>query len=267
MAKTSEQELRTVFKVEGRITRTNILDEGKTIEIFVVPHNFQNQSALKEESSFEEKFPIVRASILSKKDFFLKHKPQSRRQEELKTLILKGIEVGLKDFRRAVMDPSFDKNGNIIYKEGEKPAVGKSANFWSEELKKFMVDKNSRMCTLLQYAAFLGLLIRYLIEEKKYKVAEAWKSVCDDGQELGHYWNSENAKHAFEETGNRKIWDFYDLANTFKIIKDDSSDSGISLVGGYCNYDSNNFPLAGIYNIKNPNNHIFCGVGLLVLDV
>ena len=267
MVKTAEQELRTVLKVEGKITRANILDGGNAIEIFIVPNCSQDQSASKEASSFDERFPIVRASTLSKKDSFLKHKPQGKKQENLKKLILKGIDVGLSDFRRPAIDPSFDKDGNIIYKEGEKPAVGKSANFWNEELKKFMADKNSRMGTLLQYAAFLGLLIKYLIEEKGYKVAEAWKAVCDDSKELGHYWNSDDAKHAFEATGSRKIWVFYDLANTCKIVSDDSAASGFSLVGGtyFCN--SFDYPLADVGTILDADYNFIYGVGWLVLDV
>lgn len=267
MAKTSEQELRTVFKVEGKITRANILDGGNAIEIFVVPNCIQNQSASREASSFDERFPIVRASTLSKNDSFLKHNAQTTRQQKLKKLILKGIELGLKDFRRPAIDPSFDKDGNIIYKEGKKPAVGKSANFWSEELKKFMADKNSRMGTLLQYAAFLGLLIKYLIEEKGYTVAHAWVAVCDNSIELGHYWNPNDVEVEFETTGSRKIWDFCDLANTKKIVVDNSSDSGFSFVCGDCDDDSNDGPLADVNNIESADNDDFFSVGWLVLDV
>ena len=267
MAKTAEQELKTVLKVEGKITRANILDGGNAIEIFVVPHCIQDESASKEASSFDERFPIVRASTLSKKDSFLKHKPQGEKQENLKKLIIKGIDVGLSDFRRPAIDPSFDKDGNIIYKEGEMPAVGKSANFWNEKLKKFMADKNSRMGTLLQYAAFLGLLIKYLIEEIGYKVAEAWKAVCDDSKELGHYWNSDYAKHAFEATGRRKIWDFYDLANTCKIVSDDRSASGFSSVGGSLICESFCYPLAKVRTIYNTIFNFDYSVGWLVLDV
>ena len=223
------------------------------------------KTADQESKSFEEKFPIVRASTLSEEEIFLKHKTKSERQKKLKDLILKGIEVGLKDFRRPALDPSFEGE-RIVYKAGEEPAVYKSPNFWDEELKKIIPEKNSRMGTLLQCAAFLGLLIKYLIEEEGYEVAEAWKAVCDDSKKLGHYWNSDNAKHAFEATGSRKVWDFYDLANTPKIVKDDSSKSGFTRIGGTCMCGGDFMPLADyIQPIDADRNFLF--VGWMVLDV
>lgn len=264
MAKTTEQ--KTVLTVEGKITRVNILDGGKSVEIFSIPDCTQNQNETKEKS-FDERFPIVRASTLSLKDSFLKHKPQTNQQKRLKESITAGIKAGLKDFRCPAMDPSFDNDGNIIYKEGERPAVGKSPRYWKSEMKKFMPEKNSRMGSLVQRDAFLCLLIKYLIEEKGYKVADAWKAVCDDSRDLGHYCNSENAKGKFEPTGSRKVWEFYDLANTCKIVTDENSASGFSLVGGYYDFDSDCYPLSDVDAFCNPNVDYFYGVVWLVLDV
>lgn len=192
----------------------------------------EQKKVLTAEKSFDERFPIVRASTLSLKDSFLKHKPQTNQQKRLMASITAGIKAGLKDFRRPAIDPSFDNDGNIIYKEGERPAVGKSPKYWISEAKKFMPEKNSRMGSRLQYDAFLCLLIKYLIEEKGYKVADAWEAVCDNSRGLGHYRNSKNAKGEFEPTGSRKVWEFCDLANTCKIVTDENSAFGFSLVGG-----------------------------------
>ncbi len=238
MDKTTEQ--KTVLTVEGKITRVNI--------------------------SFNERFPIVRASTLSLKDSFLKHKPQTMEQERLKNSITAGIKAGLKDFRHPAMDPSLD-NGNIVYVKGKKPAVGKSPKYWDSKAKKFMPEKNSRMGSRLKYDAFLCLLIKHLIEEKGYKVADAWKAVCDDSRKLGHYRNSKNAKGKLEPTGSRKVWKFYDWVNTCKIVKDENSASGFSLVGGgYCN-DSDYYPLADVDTIYDPDYCYYYGVVWLVLDV
>lgn len=262
MAKTTEQ--RTVLTTEGKITRVNILNGGKSVEIFSIPDCTKNQNETKEKS-FDERFPIVKASTLSLKDSFLKHKPQTNQQERLKDSITAGIKAGLKDFRRPAMDPSFDNDGNIIYKEWERPAVGKSIRYWNAEAKRFMPKKNSRMGSLLQYDAFLGLLIKYLIEEKGYKVADAWEAVCDDSRDLGHYCNSENAKDKFEQTGSRKIWDFYDLANTYKIVTDENSDSGFSLVVG--DFGSRSGSLSDVTSVKYLGGSYEKSVAWLVLDV
>lgn len=223
------------------------------------------KTADQESKSFDEKFPIVRASTLSKEEIFLKHEPKSERQRKLKNLILKGIEVGLKDFRAPALDPSF-KGEIIVYKAGEEPALYETPNFWDEELKKIIPEKNSRMGTLLQRAAFLGLLIKYLIEKEGYEVAEAWEAVCDDSKKLGHYCDSSNAKHAFEATGSRKVWEFYDLANAPKIVKDDSSKSGFTRIGGTCMCRGDFMPLADYIQLSDADQK-FLFVGWMVSDV
>lgn len=54
MAKTAEQELRTVLKVEGKITRANILDGENAIEIFVVPKDLYYRIFEKEDEYTQE---------------------------------------------------------------------------------------------------------------------------------------------------------------------------------------------------------------------
>ena len=274
MAKTAEH--KTVVKVEGKITPVNILDGGDAVEILYDTANCteskatssaKNQDETKAELSFDEKFPIVRASELSLEDAFLKHEPTTKQQRRLKDSLIAGIKAGLKDFRCPAMDPSLNEAGNLVYEAGKKPAVGHSAKFWAKKFKQFMPKKNSRMGTLRQHDALLGLLIKYLTEEEKWEVSEAWEAVCDDSKKLGHYWNSENAKHDFESTGSRKVWLFWDWTNTFKIIADDNSASGFWLGGGgYFNY-SGNYPLAFVFTINYPNCHCNDGVAWLVLDV
>lgn len=219
------------------------------------------------ELSFDERFPIVRASQLSLKDSFLRYRTKTTRQKKLRDSIVAGIKEGLNDFRCPAMDPSFDRDGNLVYKEGEKPAIGKSAEFWYKEFKQFMPEKNSRMGTLKERNAFLGLLIKYLVEEQGYEISEAWRAVCDDSKDLGHYRNSKNAKHDFETTGSRKIWLFYDLANTRKIIADNNLAFVFWIGGGSFACDSNLYPIRFVYPIECPSDSINNSVAWLVLDV
>ena len=213
---------------------------------------------------FEEMFPIVEASKLSLDDEFMRHKTKTVRQKWLKETLMVSIKAGLKDFRRPTMDPSF-KDDKIVYEAGLMPATRKSCNWWRENAKKFMPERNSRLGTETQYAAFLGVLIKYLINEMGYTVSQAWKAVCDDSKELGHYWNSENAKRSFESTGSRLIGLFYDLANTCKILSNDDG-SVFRLAGGVCYGLGDGNPLAGMYTVNGPYGSYGCGVGWLVLD-
>lgn len=245
MSKTMEQ--RTVLEVKGKITRVSI-EEGK-IEIFSIPeylqnHEENNQEEIKGTQEYIEKyFPIVRASSLSLEDKFLKHKPETKRQERFKKQLISAIKSGLSDFRAQRMDACFDEEGNICFKAGMKPAVGRTTNWWKETAKKFMPEKGSRLGTTRERIAFLGLLIKYLIEEKGYTVSDAWKAVCDQSKDLAHYHDSEKAKNDFEDTGSWQVGEWCDLGNTSKITVDDEA-GGFSLVGGGYVFNGDYFPLA-----------------------
>ena len=268
MSKVMEQ--RTVIEVEGKITRVSI--KGGKIEIFSIPeyrksHKEINQEEVKGTQEYIDKyFPIAKASTLSLEDEFLKHEPKTKEQRKFKNALISAIESGLSDFRAQRMDACFDEEGNICFKSGMKPAVGKSPNWWKETAKKFMPEKGSRLGTTKERIAFLGLLIKYLIEEKGYTVSNAWKAVCDQSKDLGHYWDSENAKHDFEDTGSRQVSEWYDLANTYKITVDDEV-GGFSLVGGRYYHNGNFSPLADVYSVDYPDNGCSNSVGWLVLSV
>lgn len=210
-------------------------------------------------------FPIVRASTLSFEDEFLKHEPETIWQRNFKNALISAIESGLSDFRAQRMDACFDEEGDICFKAGMKPAVGKTLNWWKETAKKFMPEKGSRLGTTKERIAFLGLLIKYLVEEKGYTISNAWKAVCDQSKDLGHYWDSENAKHAYEDTGSRNIGQWYDLSNTLKITVNDEA-GGFSLVGGSCFGKGCYCPLAGVDGIYGPGGGGFGGVGWIVLS-
>lgn len=210
-------------------------------------------------------FVLCEASKLSLDDEFMKHTPCSENERKLKKLLEKAIKSGLKDFYRPVYDPSFDKDGNICYVADAKPAVGKSYNWWKENAKRFCPERGSRLGTKKEYIAFLGILIKKL-SESGWNIAEAWNAVCNDSKELGHYWNSSNAKHEFESTGSRKICVFYDLANTFKILSEDEEAGGYWLAGGYYNNFSNGNPLADLDHDDGRDDDCNHSVGWLVLE-
>jgi len=213
----------------------------------------------------DDLFICIKASELRLTDEFMQHKPNGEREQKLKDALEAVIKKGIPNFWRPRMDPSFDKKGNICFKAGEKPAVGKSYNWWRENAKKFNPKRKSRLGTKSQYIAFLGVLIKALVAED-WTVDEAWAAVCNDSKKLGHYWNSENAKHAFEATGSRAIAGFYDLANAYKILAEDEEVGGFWLAGGcYCN-SSYDYPLADLGHHFSCGYALYCSVGWLVLS-
>ena len=212
-------------------------------------------------------FVLVEASKLSLNDKFMQHVPTTEREEDLKLLLTKAIQKGVKDFYRPKYDPSFNKDGTgVTFKAGERPAVGKSYNWWKEVAEKFMPERHSRLGTNSEYVAFQGVLIKKLVEDCKWSVAKAWHAVCNDSKELGHYGNSEGAKSSFEDTGMREICGFFDLANTYKILAEDDSIGAFWLGGGHYAYDGDDFSLADLdWDTDFINGNVF-GVGWFVLS-
>lgn len=174
----------------------------------------------------------------------------------------------LEPFYKPIYDPSED--GNIIaYQKGKKPAVGHSYNWWVETASKMLaVDgRHWYLATEYQYYAFLVWLINQLAKEGK-SVDVAIEMVVLDSKELGHYYDSENSKEGknFEDTGSRCVCGFYDLANTYKILRCSNKEAGgFWLGGGDYNYDGFNHPLADLDRYTCVGDGSNFSVGLLVL--
>jgi len=189
---------------------------------------------------------LIEAEGLSLNDQFMLYEPDTEKEKCTKDLIAEAIKAGVKNFYRPKCDPSFTDDG-ICFVAGKAPAVGKSYNWWFDTAKKYDPSRNSRLGTRLQYGAFLGVLIKKLVEEGM-TVAWAWNAVCNNSKELGHYYNSEDAKQqTFELTGSRCICGFYDLVNTFKLLAEvDEEVGGFWIAGGYFGNYSYTCPLADL---------------------
>ena len=262
MAKTTEQKMVLSAPDGAKITKADlkIVDEGKTIEIVIT-----TEVVTVNTEDFDAVFPIIDPSELIG-NILLTHKPKTERQEWLMRHILKALELKLPAFRAPCMDPS-EENGRIVFKPGNKPAVGHNALWWREKWKEFMPSKNSRLGTELHRAAFLGILMKDLIETRNYTMEEAWKAVCDDSHNLGHYCNSWRAKNTFEPTGSRMVGKFFDLSNTNKIFASSEGD-GFWIASACCFYNSKFAPLSEIKPIIiNPYGAYGDCVGWGVMDV
>lgn len=204
---------------------------------------------LSELNFLDEFLPIVEVSKLSKKDEFLKHNPETAKQEKIKNEIIEIIDLGMEDFRAQRMDLTFDANGNICFKKGEKPAVGKSVDYMMSQAVNFLKEKNTKIGTTKRWVGFLAILIKSLINEG-YSVEKAWHVVCDDSTEIGNFRKSSNLQNSMEPTGSREIAGWCDLGNTYKVIRDDLTGE-ILYVGGGCNSFGDDHSLATFKNLYN----------------
>ena len=171
----------------------------------------------------------------------LKYAPASETEKKFLEFLKEAVDAGVKTFKVPVCDPSIDENGSLQFVAGCKPAVGYSYN----ELKELAIKNGVQLGSKNQYVLFLATIIHRLVEEGWSK-ADAFYAVCTDSTQLGHYWNSEKARHDFEVTGSRKIAGKCDLANTCKILRNDEKAGGFWVASGcYINNGRSN-PLADL---------------------
>lgn len=254
------------FEIEvsgGRITKEQVMPDG-SCKVMVELATATTEDAICHNQ--KDLFKKVPASELRLDDAFMNHQPKTKAELNFKEELETAIKKGLQDFWCPMFDPSFDDNGCICYEPGKMPAVGKSYNWWEKEAEAFCPEQGSRLGIKSERIAFLAVLIKELIASG-WKVADAWSAVCNDSKELGHYWNSKDANHDFEPTGSREVCGWYDLANIYKILKEDEEEAGgFWLAGGIYNRYSTSFPLADLYLNFNRDCDFFGSCGWLVLE-
>ena len=114
---------------------------------------------------------------------------------------------------------------------------------------------------------FLAFQIRYLVKKKRYAMSDAWKAVCDQSKDLGNYWDSQTgARSGFEHTGHKKLGNWCDLANTYKITIDEESGDFVQTGGDYISCGDEN-PLAGEYLLEKPKDKLETSTGWIVMDI
>lgn len=283
----SEKFKQVIQAPKGRkIIRVEISDDRENLVIF---SELQNQVFT--QNDLNDLFPIVKASELSMKDTFLQHTPKTEKQRVLKSKIEEVIRRGISDFRRPIIDPSVDEDGNIYFKKGETPGISHSMKWWEANCKEFLSSKNSRLGNESQYYAFLAILLKEHTQGERFEsivkfaidyggcteeqirknlISEAWDSICDNSKDIAYYCNTRNgedwAKYGFEiqKTGSMSYGIWCDLANTVKIVKSDDTEELLFMSG--CAYFTGNISLS--YNsTKYAGEDYFCSTGWIVFDV
>lgn len=219
-------------------------------------------------SEMEELFPVVKASELSLNDSFLQHEPETDRQKKLKALITRVISTGgLRDFRKPIIDPSEGSCGEIFFKFGNLPAEGHDGYWWDKKAKEFMPAKNSRLGTKKEYAAFMAVIIKTLVEEEGLELRDAWAVVSEDSKYLGHYSDSVLSLFGPEYTGIklRKVGKWYDLANMHKYIKTGAYTFAVASGCWLCSGE--NVPVAHIEELALAKTKCGNAVGWVIMDV
>lgn len=144
-----------------------------------------NKTSEQKVTSFEEIFHEVEVDKLSENDRFLKeYTPENEKEKWLKDCILEAIRKRIPNFRTYRILPS-EENGNIVFENGRRTAIGHHITWWIERVKMLFPGKNAKTGTDLQYAAWLGGIMKTLLEEGTYSdVSKLWKAVCVDSRDI-----------------------------------------------------------------------------------
>lgn len=178
----------------------------------------------------------------------------------------------LEAFYTPIYDPS-EGSGEIpvIYEKSNNPAVGHSYNWWAAAASKMPAVEGRMWDVASEYQRYAFLVD---VVNKKVKsgesLADALDQVVNDSTELGHYYNAKNSTkgQGFEPTGSRCVCGFYDLANTYKILKcSNPKAGGFWVAGGNCNFNGGHYPLADLSHYTDVDNDDIKGVAMLVISV
>lgn len=115
--------------------------------------------------------------------------------------------------------------------------------------------------------------------------AGAWREVCDDSKNIGHYYDVNYArndpKNDYEPTGSSEICGFCDLGNAWKFIAEDpweehswdetpapcEEGTGFWVAGGFCKRSGSFGPVAELwYWSYKYYNYPLNGVAMLAMD-
>lgn len=221
MAQNMEQS--TTYRIghDHKISKVEIIEGGAAIKIY---YEITKSPILWSEE--EKFFPIVRASELSLKDKIFQHKPNTDRQMEFRDRLVSVIESGIPDFRAQSCHPLFDgKKRCLYYNRGQYFWPAAMSNIkWKIVAEEFCPSKKSRLGYEKERNAFLGVIIKLLVEERHYSLENAWYAVCDNSEEI--------ARYRLNDKKYNSIGGFQDLGNGYSITLSDKEDGVFIYFGG-----------------------------------
>lgn len=215
-------------------------------------------------------FRRVRTSGLKRDMRILEYRPKTPNEVNLK----KRIEVLIYrrdvpgDFLAPTMEPSFDDRGRIEYRQGSKVASGKFYSSWVELAKEVSPEMKSRLGTPKQHTAFMAAFISELHEEFGMSLDQAWGTACSSVLELDdRLWRGYDGKVKRYITGDRKLGNWFDLADNAKILSTNEMPGGACFVGGVFREKETEIPSISSFHWYDGRSDIYtCATGWVVLN-
>lgn len=141
-----------------------------------------------------------------------------------------------------VYEPSLsDIKEKLQFVPNVKPKVDLECTDWEELFEQYSPENNSKMT---------NINIVFLLQLRWLKDGMLTVKSLTNPKYIGNYY-CPGKPNKLEPTGTREIGGLYGfVGNTCNIVKDPSSKSGYSFVGGGFNYKSSEYSLANVYPIR-----------------
>lgn len=174
-----------------------------------------------ENMSFEEIFTVVNTATVFGHPI-MEYCPTGLYETNLYRNLQQARKNHLPPFRAPIMDPSWEGD-KLVYKFGNKPAIGLRGKEWAPIARNFMPEKKSSLGTQEQRAVLLAELMIYFMDEEHCTAEEAYRRVVRGAKPYGHFYGGPTAECAVP-TGSNPLANRYDWANTAKFIHDGGND-------------------------------------------
>lgn len=180
----------------------------------------KKREAASVEKNFNDLLFRVEASKLSMEDKFLDVVEEVAGRQFYNDLI-DVIQNGISDFYVVRMNPSFDENGNICFKEKMPIAEGKSYNWWLENAKKFKPELNSRLGKKSEYIAYIGVFLKTVIADNINDMNTIWKARLQCRIQVGASIADIFKQFELKPAGHDSWFGFCDIRNAHKFLSAD----------------------------------------------
>lgn len=228
-----KEKYRKVIVTESKIPKPMNLEGGRKVYQKVgIPYWFCKIKNNRDE------FMYVYMEDLTEEDLFYEAKTGKIREFEtaaqryFRIDVLKALKNKPKEGYRwiPVYEPSIDEMGQLQFTSNEKPALEYNSLEWEKKILEYSPENESSICSRTTY--FL-LLLRWLKDG-----IVTLEQLTDDSSSIGHYRDSEDAKHRLELTGQRECGGLFGfVGNTSKILINYNCCSKYALaVGSYLDY-------------------------------
>ena len=231
----------TTIKIHAnRILELKLLEDGTyDVLLEVEEEEKESESATNDTKPVfsESDFVLIEAESLSMDDEFMQYVPKNEEEEETKKLISEAIQKEVRNFYKPRRDMTFvfdNCTGTLVDANEVREGSPYVARYRYSDIEavayKFMIEHSSRLGSKFEYGAYLGNLIKKLVEEGE-TVEWAWDMVVNNSEMLYRHYIKNNSIVNMERPRFADIYGICEKKDSYKILAWDKDDNAYWMAG------------------------------------